>query len=156
DLFLRPEIPVAVLYPLEIRRRDAAAVGEDVGDDHHTTFVQVFVRVWCRGTVRAFDHDPGADVRRVGHRDLILERRGDQDVDLELEELFVRERFGVTKSRDRLVLANVIGQLGDVEAFRVVDAALPVGDADDLCALFGEQLGRDSPDVPESLDGNRR
>ena len=34
-----PEVPVAVLHPLEIRSGDAGAVGEDVGDDEDAAVV---------------------------------------------------------------------------------------------------------------------
>ena len=54
------------------------------------------------------------------------------------------ERLAAGKAVDRLVLLHVVGQLRDVEAVRVVDAALPVGDGDDPRADLGEQLARRS------------
>src|SRR4029079_6610562 len=58
------------------------------------------------------------------------------------------------KRGDRLVLPNVVGKLRDVESFRVVNAAFPVDDGDNLCALFGQQLCRDTADVTVALHGD--
>ena len=58
---LRPEVAVAVLHPLEVRRRHAAAVGQDVGHHEHAALVEVPVRVGRRRAVGAFDDDLGPD-----------------------------------------------------------------------------------------------
>ena len=75
------------------------AVGEDVGDDEDAALVQVLVRVGRRRAVGAFDDDLRADARRVVHRDLVLERGRNQDVDVELEELLVGQRLGAGEAR---------------------------------------------------------
>src|SRR5207247_5607966 len=51
---------------------------------------------------------------------------------------------------------HVFGQLREVEAFGVVDAALPVGDRDDLRADSDEELGGNRADVAEPLNGDGR
>ena len=154
DFLLRPEIAVAVLDPLEVRRGDAGAVREDVGDDEDAVLVQVAMRFGLGRAVGAFDHDLRADRRRVAERDLVLERRGDEDVDVQREELLVGERLRARETVHGVVLLRVLEQLRDVEAGGVVDAALPVGDGDDAGADAGEELRRNRADVAESLDGD--
>ena len=52
-----PEVAVAILHPLEVRRRHAAGVGEDVGDDEDAALVQVLVRVRRGRAVGPFGDD---------------------------------------------------------------------------------------------------
>ena len=53
---------------------------------------------------------------------------------------------------DRAGLLAVLDQRADVDAIRVVEAAVVLGDADDLVALFGEKLGGVGADVAEALN----
>ena len=50
--------------------------------------------------------------------------------------------------------ARVRDQRRDIEALLVVDAALPVGDGDDLGALVASSSARDRADVAEALHGD--
>ncbi len=53
-----PEVAVAILHPLEIRRRDTAGVGENVGDHEDAPLVQMPVRFRRGRSVRSLRHDP--------------------------------------------------------------------------------------------------
>ena len=104
--------------------------------------MQVAIRVGCGWSVRAFDDDLRANRRRVVHGDLILERRGNQDVHVELEQVLAIQRVGTRKAVDGVVLLDVLDELRDVEALRVEHAAFPVDDADDDRAGFPhEEVG---------------
>ena len=54
---LFPEVAVAVLDPFEVRRRDAAGVGEDVGNDEDAALVQLLVGLGRRRAVGALGDD---------------------------------------------------------------------------------------------------
>ena len=119
--------------------------------------MQVAIRVGCGWSVRAFDDDFRANRRRVVHGDLILERRGNQDVHVELEQVLAIQGVGTREAVDGVVLLGVLDELRDVEPLRVEHAAFPVDDADDDRAGFPhEELRRDRSDVPESLHRHRR
>ena len=90
------------------------------------------MRLRRRRAVGAFGDDLRPDARRVVHRDLIFERGGNEDVDVEREQLIVVERLAAGEAVDGLVLLGEVEHLRDVEPVVVVDAALPVGDGDDL------------------------
>ena len=102
DLLLAPEEPGAVLHPLEVGHRDAAGVREDVGHDEDPLLVEDLVGALRRRAVRAFDDDLRPDVSGVSSADLVLVRRGDEDVALELEELFVADLLDARDSLERL------------------------------------------------------
>src|SRR6185503_13147375 len=152
---LAPEVTVAVLHPLEIRRRHAGAVGENVGHDKDATLRQVLGGIGRRRAIGAFDDHLGLDLRSVVDGDLVLERRRDQDVDIRLEDVRALQRLAALKAVDRLVLADPLDQLGDVQSLGVVDAALPVGDADDGGPFLRQQISRDRADVAEPLHRDR-
>src|SRR5438874_2400145 len=62
DGVLRPEVPAAVLHPLEVRHRDAAGVREDVRNDEHALLVKNGIRARGGWTIRAFADDLRADL----------------------------------------------------------------------------------------------
>ena len=99
------------------------------------------VRFGCGRTVGSLGNDLGFDDRRVVHRDLILERRRHQDVDLQFEQLLVFDRLAAGEAFDRFVLPRVVDHLGDVETVSVVDATLPVGDGNHTRAELRQQIG---------------
>ena len=113
---LFPEISVAILDPLEVGGRDAAGVGEDVRNHEDTALVQLAMRFGGRRAVGALGDDLGLDHRGVLFGDLVLERGGDEHVDVEREELVVLDRVPSREAVDRLVLSRVLDHLGDVEA----------------------------------------
>src|SRR5207249_6602487 len=146
-----------VLHPLEIRHGHAAAVGEDVRDYEDASLVQDVVRLGRRRAVRPFRDDlpldPGGVIRR---QDAFQGARGD-DVDREFQEIFVRDLPRTRESDDAPGFLLEREDLLRVEAFLAVDAALRVGDRDDLRALLVvHQAGVVGPDVAESLDREAR
>jgi tetratricopeptide (TPR) repeat protein len=66
------------------------------------------------------------------------------------------EWIAAVEARDRLVLGDVCDQFRNVEALVVLDAALPVGDADNFGAFARHQLGADGADVAEALNRHAR
>src|SRR5439155_4762027 len=157
DVLFRPEELGQVLHPLEIRHGHAAAVGEDVRDYEDASLVQDVVRLGRRRAVRPFrddlSFDPGGVIRR---QDAFQGARGD-DVDGELQEIFVRDLPRTRESDDAPGLLLEREDLLRVEAFLAVDAAFRVGDRDDLRALLVvHQAGVVGPDVAEALDRDAR
>ena len=61
---LGPEVAAAVLHPLEVRDRDAARVGENVGDDEDPLLLENRIGGRRGRTVRALADDARANVRR--------------------------------------------------------------------------------------------
>ena len=69
--------------------------------------MQVAVRIRGGRPVRPLDDDLRLDGRGVLDRDLVFERGRDQDVDIELEEILVGQRFAAWETGDGLVLTDV-------------------------------------------------
>src|SRR5207245_11554699 len=97
---------------------------------------QDVVRLRRRGPVRALPDDLRLDPPRVRGRDLVLERAWCEDLDVELQEVLVRDllRARVPLDAPRLLLERE--DLHGVESGGVVDAARGIGDRDDLRALL--------------------
>src|SRR5882724_3771469 len=84
-----PEADVTqVLHPLEVGNGDAPRVDVGVGNEHDVAAGEDRVRLGSGRTVRRLDHDLRLYPRRVLRRDLPLQRRGNEDVALELERVF--------------------------------------------------------------------
>ena len=103
--------------------------------------------------VRALGDHARPDARRVLAGDLILARREDEDVAVELEQLVVREPLAGVAAFERAVLAHVGVERGDVEPALGVEPAGDVRDGDDRRAeRRASSERRDAADVAESLD----
>src|SRR6267378_4775234 len=100
DLGLRQEELGEVLDPLEVRHGDAPAVREDVRDPDDPALVEDVVRLGGRRPVRALRDDLGLHARRVLGRQDAFEGARREDVDLELEDLLVRDRLRPRESDD--------------------------------------------------------
>ena len=75
-------------------------------------------------------------------RDLVLERRGNQDVHVQRIELLVGQLLGAGEPVHGVVLRRPLDQLLHVEPGLVVDAALPVGDRDDAAPELVNEVSR--------------
>ena len=155
DAVLGPEEALHVLDPLEVADRHAAGVAQDVGDDEDAAVVQDLVGLRGGRPVGGLGDDLGLDLRRVGAGDLVLERGGDEDVAVELEQLVVRDLVGAGEADDGAVLGLPGAHLGRIEAGCVVDAAGRVAHRDDHGTLGLEQRRRDAPGIAVALDRPR-
>ncbi len=102
-----------------------------------------------RGLHDHFRLDPG----RVLLGDLPLQRRRDEDVAIQLERISRRARLVAPGKSSRLAPLPPVGHhLLDVEALRVGDGALRLGEPDDHGPALLEELGGGVPDVAEALE----
>ena len=155
DFLFGPEIAVAVLHPLEVRRRDAGAVGEDVRHDEDAALVQVLVRVGRGGAVGALDDDLGAIAGALSIVIWFSSAAGIRMSTSSANNWSLVSGSAPVKPATVLLLLRVLDELRNVESGRVVDAAFPVGDSDDLRADAREQIGGHRADVAETLHARR-
>jgi hypothetical protein len=76
----------------------------------------------------------------------------DEDVAGLLEDVGVRDRVGVGDPDNATALGDASRELTDVEAPRIPDAAVDIGDADDVAAFAPLQARDHAADVADSLD----
>ncbi len=86
-------------------------------------------------------------------RDLRLERRGNEDVQVDVPEILLPDAFAVRASVDAAAVVRRL-DLGDVEPARFEDGALAVLDSDDPCPCGGEQPRGRRSDVAEALNSD--
>jgi hypothetical protein len=80
--------------------------------------------------------------------------QGGEDVDVEQDQLLVRDLVGVLDARKRPVQPLVRERSRHVDALRVVERSPGVGDRDHRRALFVQQLREMRADVAEALHGD--
>src|SRR6202023_1790565 len=98
------------------------------------------------------DDDLGLDAVRVLAGDLVLERRRHQDVAVELQaRLAARQGGGARDAEHRASLLPVRPDGRQLEAFRVVDGALVLDEADEHGAGLLEEARRGVADVAQPL-----
>ena len=144
DLGLGPEVAHAVLHPLEVAGGDAAGVGEDVGNDEDLLVGEDLVGDGRGRAVGAFAEDLAAERSALLAGDHVLGRGGNQDLAVVGEKLVLVDGFGAGETDDGAGCAAVLDQGVDVDAVGVVEAAVVLGDADDLVALLAREAWRRS------------
>jgi hypothetical protein len=158
-----PEVVRVALHLLEVAARHAARVREQVGDDEDAALAQHLVRLGGRRPVRRFRHDAHArtDPPDVVRRDLLLQRRGDQHVDVLFDPRLARQHFIATLEsplpidaaeavRHRQQLLEIDAR-GPAEREGLLLRVIPRGDAQHLHPDADEQLDRVLRDVAEAL-----
>ena len=150
-----PEQLLQILHPLEVGNSHASRIRKNVRNDHDPALVQRGVGVGSCRTIGCFRDNARLNVIYICHRDLVLKRRRNQNVALELQDGFTRNGIGVGKTRDRASLHFVRQQLGNVQSGAIDNSAARVADRNDGSAHLGEKFGRDAPRIAESLNGNR-
>ena len=122
DLVFVPEELCQVLHPLEIRHRDAAGVGQNVGQHQHIIFVKNGVSAGRGRPVGRLSHDLGAHPRRVLQRDLVFQRCRHQDVALQLQHGVAGDGLRAGVAFQRPVLQLMRFHRGHVQALAVEQA----------------------------------
>src|SRR5262249_42501959 len=129
---LLPEVSLAVLDPLEVGGGDAAGVGQDVRDDEDALVGEDLVRGGGGGAGGAFADDFGLDAGGVLAGDDVLSGGGDQDVAIGEQEFLGVGGFGLGEAGDGLVAVTILEQIVDIDAARIVEPAIVLGDAGDF------------------------
>src|SRR5579863_3196 len=111
DLLEVPSLGALVLQPLVVADDDTARVREDVGDEVDALLVDDGLGGGLRGAVRALDDELHVEGLRLGHADLELERRRDEDVGRRREEVGARDGLRRRVAVHRARLGHVLGQL---------------------------------------------
>src|SRR6202050_2100634 len=158
DFAFAPEESLAILHPFEIADRDAAGIGQDVGDHENSLVIDDGIGGGGGGTVGAFAENAGLYAIGVLRGDLILDGRGNGD-GAWLEEHILRRHFGAAggKLRQRFALRVApVDQLRYVEALLVVERAVNIRDADDFITRRVHEHGAHRADVPEALNDHAR
>src|SRR5258707_2682822 len=152
DNFVRPEVTLTVLHPLEVRRSDAAGVGQNVWN-HKDSFVREDV-IGGRGgwAICAFADDLGFDLGRVLAGDYIFRGGWNQDVALGDEQLLGVCRVSAWEAYDGFVAVAIFEQILNVDAVGAGETAVVLGDANDLVSGSGHELGRLGAHVAKALN----
>ena len=107
-------------------------------------------------TVGALDHQPGPDPVRVAGCDLLLERRRDQDVAVDIPEAVLADWLRARKIQHRALALDMGLQGRQVQPAVLVDRAGMVLHRHHPRARFGKQPRRDAADVAKALHRDPR
>src|SRR5262245_53737789 len=155
DLGLLPEVELQSLHPLEIGDHHAAAIGEDVGDDHDAAGLEDGVRLRRGGTVGALYDDARVDARGVVLADLRADGRGHEDIARLLQDVRVGDGVRTREAHHSARLMHVLLEAPDVEPLAVPDPALEVAHPLDNGAVAPEDAGGGAAHVAEALHHHR-
>src|SRR5713226_9269138 len=151
DYALSPEITHSVLHPFEVRNSHAAGIRKDVGDYEDSLLVQNLVRRRGCWSISSFGQHLALQSPGIVRRDLIFSRRRNQHVAIQFQQFRVADVFRTLVALKRARRLQILQSRGDVDAFRVVNAATHVGYAGYFKACFVKQQCRDAADVPAPL-----
>ena len=104
DLLERPGDSRSVLGPFEVADDHAARIAQDVREDVDAVGTEDGVGVRRNRSVGRLGEDPRPNGVGICRRDLPLERREDEDVDIQPEQLLVVDRPRPGRPGDRAVL----------------------------------------------------
>jgi hypothetical protein len=150
-----------VLHPLEVGDDDAAGVGEDVRHHQHAVRREDLVRARRRRAVRPLHDDAAPQQVRVARVQHAVERRGDERVALEREQLLGRDaarplegRQGAARREVRVERVRVEAAVGGDRARRILHADDPR--AEILRGARGPRADVAEPlhDDPHAVDGD--
>src|SRR5579875_370967 len=155
-LGLAPVDPVEVLNPFKITHANPARVRENVWHDEDVVLSENFVRVGSGRTIGGLADDPRLHAGRVQACNRILKGCGNQNVDVEREELAVCDLARPRHPRDRPGLLLVLQDLLRVKSGARFDSTARVSDGNDLSAELVEKESAPRPGVAVSLDSGGR
>src|SRR5450631_819099 len=127
-----PEVALSILHPLKVGGSNAASVGEYVRNDEDFLVSQDFICHSGGGSVGPFADDAGLDAIHVAAGDDILGCRGYEDIALGNHQLLRIEGLSTLESKYAAVTLAIIVERAHVDSVAVVEAAIVLGDANDL------------------------
>ena len=140
-----------VLDPLEVRADDAACVCHHVRDHVDALLMEDLVGDRSRGAVRSLDQHPGVDPVGVALVDHAAERRRNQHVALDGDQVVGADHLGPLVLGELASLPQVTYECVRIDPPFALDRAGRVGDADHLCAELLKNARGPGADVPEAL-----
>ena len=113
-----PLLVFDVLHPFEVADANAACVCQNVWEHGHATSLQRPIGLRRRRSVRRFQHHPGFDRSNVVGSNLTLERRRNQDVAVQRQQVRISDFFGAGRAVDRPGRGLVGRDAVQIEPFR--------------------------------------
>ena len=89
------------LNPFEIGDRHPPGVSQDVRDDEHPPFVEDRISLRRRWAIGCLGDQLRLNSVSIGRRNLVFQRRGDEDLRGQKEEILVGDVIGIPKTHDR-------------------------------------------------------
>ena len=141
DHRLLPEVALAVLHPLEVGSGDAARVGQDVGHHENVLVGEDFVRYRRSRAIGALHQDLRLHFVGVERGDDGFGGRRHQHIAVSNQQLLRVGSLRTLETVDGAFLLAILGERGDVDPIAVVEAAIPLADADDFVTSLMHQAG---------------
>ena len=121
-----------ILRPFEIADGDAAGIGENVRQHENAFARQNFVGMRRRRPIGAFGNDLGLDLVGVVQRDDVFQRRRNQDVALQRQQILIGDARRARHAHDGAGALLVAQRFERIDAARIVHAAARIADGHDL------------------------
>ena len=141
-----------VLHPLEVRDDHAAGVGHHVGDDVDVLVTEDLVGGRRSRAVGALEDHLALHPVSVLLVDHAAERRGDEDVARDRDQVRGRDLLAALEFGEPATLADVGVEPVGIDAALVADRAGRVGDSHHRRPELLHDASRPGPDVAVSLD----
>src|ERR1019366_6826844 len=135
DGFL-PEVSLAVLHPFKITSCNAASISQDVGHNEDALFGEDFIGHCGGGTVCTLDDDAGLDLAGVAAGDYVFGCGWDENLAFGDQELFAWYGLSAAETKGGTVAILVLNELVNIDTRRVVEAAIFLGNTDNLVSLL--------------------
>src|SRR5713101_739229 len=132
---LVPEEGLKILHPFEVGNGHPSGVAQNVGGDEDPVLVKDLARARRGGAVGGLSHDFGPYSGGILERDLILERRRNENFALQLQQMLVVDRLTLGIPDDAAGPRFEIGQALERKAPRIMDTAARIADRDHLPTL---------------------
>src|ERR1043166_120854 len=151
---LRPEIPHAVLHPLEVRHRHATCVRQNIGHNEDAFFVKYFIRAGRRRSISSLRQHLALQLVRVVRSDLVLRGRRYQHITRKLQQFLVIHKLDVLVSLKRPSGREILQRLRDIDSFWIVDTAVNVRYRYNLITRLVNQSRADTTNISRALHDN--
>src|SRR5438874_458131 len=149
---LFPEIALAVLHPLEVRRGYATSIAENVWNDENAFLSKDFVRCGGGGTIGAFSKDSALHPVGVATGDLILGCGRNQNFALGKHKLRGISAIGFREPGNSFSTLAVFPERFHVNAVLLVQCAIHFDHADNFVTCLRHEAGSVRADISEPLN----